>query len=91
MASVVFTPQQIAAIATHFSEVQFVAANKIAIATTDQIKSGITALAMSVSIGGGTVSYSPAFTPPLNSCDAVQQSALICYIIQTAMGVPLVG
>jgi hypothetical protein len=46
---------------------------------------------MSISIGGGAVSYAPAFSPPISNMTASQQAALICYIIQTAMGVPLMG
>jgi hypothetical protein len=91
MASVVFTPAQITQIATYFAQKQFVGPpSNTAIASTDQIKTGISTLAMSISIGGGTVSYSPAFSPPLNNLNTTQQAALICYIIQMAMGVPLV-
>jgi hypothetical protein len=46
---------------------------------------------MSISIGNLSISYSPAFPPPVSNMTAAQQSALICYMIQTAMGVPLVG
>jgi hypothetical protein len=91
MPSVVLTPAQITNISNHWVQAQVVAPNKTAIATTDQIASSISSLAMSISIGGGSVSYSPAFTPPISNCDATQQAALICYIIQTAMGVPLIG
>ena len=91
MPSVVLTPTQIQAINDHFCQVQIVQPNLTAIAATDQIKSSISSLAMSVSIGGGSVSYSPAFTPPVSNMTATQQAALICYIIQTAMGVPLIG
>jgi hypothetical protein len=90
MASVVFTPTQIKQIATYFTQKQFVQTNATAICALDQLQSSISTLAMSVSIGGGTVSYSPAFTPPVSNMSAAQQSALICYIIQMAMGVPLV-
>jgi hypothetical protein len=85
MASVVLTPAQISNISSHWVQTQVVAPNKTAIATTDQIGSSISSLAMSISIGGGSVSYSPAFTPPISNCDATQQAALICYIIQMAM------
>jgi hypothetical protein len=91
MPSVVFTPTQINTIATHFAQTQFAATNQTAICAMDQIASGISTLAMSVSIGGGTVSYSPAFQPPLSGLTVAQQAALISYIIQTAMGVPLIG
>lgn len=91
MASVVLTSPQITAIASHFAQTQFVAPNNTAICAMDQLQSGISSLAMSVSIGGGSVSYSPAFSPPLSNLSATQQAALICYIIQTAMGVPLIG
>jgi hypothetical protein len=90
MASVVFTPAQITQIATFFAQKQFVEPNATAIASLDQLKSSVSSLAMSISIGGGTVSYSPAFTPPVSNMSAAQQAALICYIIQQAMGVPLV-
>ena len=91
MPSVVLTPAQVTTIASHFAQTQFATPNLTAIAATDQIQSGINTLAMSVSIGGGSVSYSPAFSPPLSNMTATQQAALICYIIQTAMGVPLIG
>jgi hypothetical protein len=90
MASVVFTPQQITQIATFFGQKQFVEPNATAVCGLDQLKNGISTLAMSISIGGGTVSYSPAFTPPVSNMTLAQQSALIGYIIQMAMGVPLV-
>ena len=91
MPSVVFTPAQISQIAIHFAQAQFVIPNATAIANLDDLKNGVSTLAMSVSIGGGTVSYSPAFTPPLSNMTVAQQSAMICYIIQMAMGVPLIG
>lgn len=91
MPSVVLTPAQITNIASHFADTQFVAPNNTAIASVSQIQSGISSLAMSVSIGGGSVSYSPAFSPPLSNMTATQQAALISYILQTAMGVPLIG
>lgn len=91
MPSVVLTANQIAAIGNHFCQTQIVAPNVTAIVGTDDIRNSISALAMSVSIGGGTVSYSPAFPPPLSNMSTSQQAALVCYIIQTAMGVPLVG
>lgn len=91
MASVVLTAQQIQAISNHFCQVQFVNSKAVANVATSDITAGISTLAMSVSIGGGTVSYSPAFQPPLSNMTATQQAALICYIIQTAMGVPLIG
>ena len=90
LASVVFTPAQINQIAVYFSQKQFVQANATAICALDDLKTGISNLAMSISIGGGTVSYSPAFSPPVSNMTLAQQSALICYIIQMAMGVPLV-
>jgi hypothetical protein len=91
MPSVVLTPAQVSQIAAHFAQTQFVVPNATAIAATDQIQSGINSLAMSVSIGSGSISYSPAFSPPLSNMTATQQAALICYMIQTAMGVPLIG
>lgn len=91
MASVVLTPQQITAISQHFCQTQFVNSNSTAICNTNDITSGISSLAMSVSIGAGSVSFSPAFSPPLSNLNSSQQAALICYIIQIAMGVPLVG
>ena len=91
MPSVVLTPAQIQNINSHWVQTQFVASNSTQPCAYDQISSGISSLAMSVSIGGGSVSYSPAFTPPISTCTATQQAALICYIIQTAMGVPLIG
>jgi hypothetical protein len=91
MASVVFTPAQVNNIVTHFVNAQFVLPNATAICTTTDLTNSVNTLAMSISIGGGTVSYSPAFSPPVSNMTAAQQSALICYIIQTAMGVPLVG
>ena len=93
MASVVFTPTQVQAIVTHFGSVQFVMGdpNKIATVSTTDLTTAVNTVAMSISIGGGTVSYSPAFQPPVSNMTATQQAALICYIIQTAMGVPLVG
>ena len=90
MASVVFTPAQISQIATYFAQKQFVQTNQTATCALDQLKSAISSLAMSVSIGGGTVSYSPAFTPPVSNMTAAQQSALISYILMLAMVVPLV-
>lgn len=90
MASVVFTPTQIKQIATYFAQKQFVGPNATATAALDQLQTAISNLAMSVSIGGGTVSYSPAFTPPVSNMTAAQQSALISYILMQAMGVPLV-
>ena len=89
MASVVFTPAQISQIANYFVQKQFVEPNATAICNLTDLKNGVSTLAMSVSIGGGTVSYSPAFTPPVSNMTAAQQSALIGYIIQLAMGVPL--
>jgi len=89
MASVVFTPAQIKQIATFFAEKQFVQPNATAICALDQLQNAVSTVAMSVSIGGGTVSYSPAFSPPVSNMTAAQQAALICYIIQMAMGVPL--
>lgn len=91
MASVVLTPQQIQAISNHFCQTQIVDPRVTAIVATNDITAGISTLAMAVSIGGGTVSYSPAFQPPLSNMTATQQAALICYIIQTALGVPLMG
>lgn len=91
MPSVVLTAPQINAISAHFCQTQFVQSNSTAICATNDITAGISSLAMSVSIGGGSVSYSPAFQPPLSNLNATQQAALICYIIQTAMGVPLAG
>lgn len=91
MPSVVLTQQQITDIAAHFAQTQFATPNNTAIASTTQIQSGVSSLAMSVSIGGGSVSYSPAFSPPLSNMTAAQQAALISYILQTAMGVPLIG
>lgn len=91
MPSIVLTAQQIQDITTHFCQTQFVASNKTAVCATNDISSGISTLAMSVSIGGGSISYSPAFQPPLSNMTATQQAALICYMIQTAMGVPLIG
>jgi len=91
MPSVVLTPTQVTAITAHFCQAQIVAPNVTAIASTTDISSAVNTLAMSVSIGGGSVSYSPAFSPPVSNMTATQQAALICYIIQTAMGVPLVG
>jgi len=89
MASVVFTQQQIQQIAVHFAQEQFVKPNSTATAALDQLQSAISTLAMSISIGGGTVSFTPAFTPPVSSMSAAMQAALIGYIIQMAMGVPL--
>jgi len=91
MPSVVLNPTQVSAISSHFCQTQFVASNSTAIASVTDINNGINTLAMSVSIGGGSVSYSPAFSAPLSNLTAVQQAALICYISQTAMGVPLIG
>ena len=89
MASVVFTPAQIKQIATFFAQKQFVEPNATAICSLTDLQNGVSTLAMSVSIGGGTVSYSPAFSPPVSNMTTAQQSALIGYIIQLAMGVPL--
>jgi ABC-type uncharacterized transport system substrate-binding protein len=89
MASVVFTPAQIEEIAVYFSQEQFVKLNATATCALDQLQSGISTLAMSISIGGGTVSYSPGFTPPVSNMTIAQQAALISYIIMMAMGVPL--
>jgi hypothetical protein len=85
MASVVFTPAQIKQIAAYFSQKQFVAPNATATCAVDQLQTGISNLAMSISIGGGTVSYSPAFSPPVSNMTAAQQAALIGYIIDMAM------
>lgn len=90
MASVVFTQNQIQQIATYFAQKQFVQPNATATAALDQLQSAISSLAMSISIGGGSVSYSPAFTPPVSNMTTAQQSALISYILMMAMGVPLV-
>ena len=89
MPSVVFTPAQINSIATHFAQQWFVVPNVTATASLDQLNSSVSSLAMSVSIGGGTVSYSPAFSPPVSNMSAAAQAAMISYIIQMAMGVPL--
>jgi hypothetical protein len=91
MPAVVLTPTQINDIATHFCQTQLVAPGVTAIASTADIKNGISTLAMSISIGGGSISYAPAFSPPISNMTATQQAALICYMIQTAMGVPLIG
>ena len=90
MASVVFTQQQITQIADYFATKQFVQPNATAICNLTDLKNAISTLAMSVSIGAGTVSFSPAFTPPVSNMTAAQQAALISYIIMMAMGVPLV-
>lgn len=90
MASVVFTQQQIANIATFFAQQQFVVPNNTAIAGIDQLKTAISNVATSISIGGGTVSFNVSFSAPLNALTAAQQAALIAYIIMEAMGVPLV-
>jgi hypothetical protein len=90
-ASVVLTQAQIDAIVAHFSQVYHVQPNATAIVSTTDLSSAIKTLAMSISIGGGSVSYAPAFSPPVSNMTASQQAALICYMIQTAMGVPLIG
>lgn len=90
MPSVVFTPTQLRQIASYFSQKQFVAPNATAICSLTDLQTGISNLAMSISIGGGSVSYSPAFGPPVSNMTAAQQAALISYIIMEAMGVPLV-
>jgi hypothetical protein len=90
-ASVVLTAAQVSAIVTHFCQTQLVQPNATAIAGTDQITTAVNTLAMSISIGNLAISYSPAFPPPVSNMTTAQQSALICYMIQTAMGVPLMG
>lgn len=90
MASVVFTSPQIAQIATYFAQKQF--GNTTATCATvalDALESSISSLAMSISIGGGSVSYSPAFTGGAANLTTAQQAALISYILMQAMGVPL--
>src|SRR6516162_6323304 len=91
MASVVLTPAQVQTIVNHFCQTQLVQPNATAIAGTDQITTAVNTLAMSISIGNLAISYSLAFPPPVGNMTVAQQSALICYMIQTAMGVPLVG
>jgi hypothetical protein len=91
MASVVLTPAQVSTIVAHFCETQLVRPNATAIAGTDQITNAVNTLAMSISIGNLAISYSLAFTPPVSNMTAAQQSALICYMLQMAMGVPLMG
>jgi hypothetical protein len=91
MASVVLTAPQVNTIVTHFCQTQLVQSNATAIAGTDQITTAVNTLAMSISIGNLAISYSPAFPPPVSNMTTAQQSALICYMIQTAMGVPLMG
>jgi hypothetical protein len=90
-ASVVLTAPQVATIVNHFVQTQIVQPHVVAIAGTDQITNAVNTLAMSISIGNLAISYSPAFPPPVSNMTAAQQSALICYMIQTAMGVPLVN
>jgi len=90
MASVTLTAPQMAQIAAYFAQKQFVAPNATATCALDQLQTGISTLAMSVSIGGGAISFSPAFTPPLSNMTAAQQAALISYMLMVAMGVPLV-
>jgi hypothetical protein len=90
MPSVVFTPAQISTIASYFAQKQFVEPNNVALAGIDQLKTAIANVATSISIGGGSVAYSVSFSPPLNALTTVQQAALLCYIVQEAMGVPLV-
>ena len=90
MPSVVFTPAQMRQIAVYFAQKQFVEPNATAICAIDHLQSAISTLAMSISIGGGTVAYSPAFSPPVSNMTTAQQSALISYILMQAMGVPLV-
>ena len=85
MASVVFTPQQITQIANWFVQKQFVGQNATATCATDQLQTGVSNCAMSISIGGGTVSYSPGFQPPVSNMTLAQQTALITYIIEMAM------
>ena len=76
MPSVVLTQAQINNISSHFCQTQFVASNLTATCATNDITAGISSLAMSVSIGGGSISYSPAFQPPLTTLSAAQQAAL---------------
>ena len=90
-ASVVLTPAQVTTIVTHFINAQIVVPNVTAICTTTDLTNAVNTLAMSISIGNLAISYSPAFPPPVSNMTAAQQSALICYMIQTAMGVPLMG
>lgn len=90
MPSIVLTPAQINQIAVYFSQKQFVAPNATATCALDQLQNGISTLAMSVSIGNASVSWSPAFTPPVSNMTVAQQSALISYMLMEAMGVPLV-
>jgi len=91
MASVVFTPQQIRQIATFFAQKQFVEVNAAAVAGVDQLQNAVSTLSTSVSVGNGTVSYNISWSPPLTfTLTTAQQAALLGYIMQMAMGVPLV-
>jgi len=90
MPSVVLTPTQINQICVYFSQKQFVEKNATATCALDQLVNGVSTLAMSISIGNAAISYSPAFPPPVSNMTAGQQSALISYMLQVAMGVPLV-
>jgi hypothetical protein len=90
MPSVVLTAQQVKTIVNHFVQAQLVQPNATAIAGTDQLTTAVNTLAMSVSIGNLSISWSPAFPPPVSNMTAAQQSALISYMLQVAMGVPLV-
>jgi hypothetical protein len=85
MASVVFTPAQIKQIATYFAQKQFAAPNATATCSLTDLQNGVSTLAMSISIGGGTVSYSPGFQPPVSNMTLAQQTALVSYIIEMAM------
>jgi len=85
MASVVFTPAQISQIAAWFAQRQFVQPNATATCSFDQLQAGVSNCAMSISIGGGTVSYSPGFQPPVSNMTLAQQTALVNYIIEMAM------
>jgi hypothetical protein len=95
MPSVVFTPQQISQISSHWASIYFAGGtntpqNCATMSITD-LNNAVSQLAMSISIGSGSVAYSPAFPPPFNTASAPAQAAMISYIIQMAMGVPLVG
>ena len=85
MASVVFTPAQIKSIASYFAQKQFVELNATATCSLTDLQNGVSTLAMSISIGGGTVSFSPGFQPPVSNMTLAQQTALVSYIIEMAM------
>jgi len=92
MASVVFTQNQIAQIARFWVQQCFIGPNVTATMSLTDVQNAVSAMATSISIGSGTVSYNISFSPPnpMSSQSAANQNVLISAIMSVAAGVPLV-